>query len=1336
MKRKVHLAIPWLMALILFLSFNSLGQESVIYSTGFEASEGFTAGTVYNNTEIKYDGPAGQQWGTYYGTASTTSPLTGSQSIQMRWYTTAPGNLGYAFTAFDLANVTKVVFQAANTLGLNVNVSYSIDGGITFIGDEIFTLSTTAAEYTYEISETGEYSSVRLKFLISLPDPIPTGTSRLYLDEISIFGIPSGTPQVATPTFTPAGGTFYGPIQVNIASLTEDATIYYTTDGTDPDATSTLYAAPFTVSETTTVKAIGIKAGFDNSNIGSATFTFPPIVEVANIAALRAGLTDGTVYKLTGQAVLTYQTTVRNAKYVQDASAAILIDDPTGKITTNYNLYDGITGITGTLAIFNNMLQFIPVLNPGSATSVNNAVTPVVKTLDAITADDQGKLIRINQASFTGAGNFASGQNYPITDPSGTGVVRTQYNTLDYIGSPVPQTPQQITGVMLQYQSTYQLIPRSQADMVTEPYSPLFQFSTATANLPTWFGANRGMTSIGNQLLVAKQSPVTIHVLDRLTGLETGTLNTTGITGGFWALNDVETSDDGFIFAANGIITNGNGNFKVYQVSSDPTVAPVLVIDYDVSGFPVVRLGDKITVVGSVADGTATLYAADGSENRIFKWTATGVNNGTVTFGAPQIIPITTRGGSNAVAPLPNGNFYYTGTGINVLKFSAEGALLGTIPGGILPTGTTAMKYLGKDGNDEILAVYHFGAADGYLRVVRIPNGVPANASLIFRTPVLGGANSSGNGDVAFEPNADGVNVDLYVLDTSDGFGGYKSNTLNLVFPDYSEPGDPVFAVTPTSRNFGTVLLGITSAVQTFTITNTGAGTITINPADIVLTGPDAAEFVFTNITETAVLDLNETATFTVAFAPLTEGTKTAAIQINDNMGEKVLHEIALSGTGVDPTLYPPFTQDFNTTPFPPDYWTRFSGLLQEQTTLTSTTSGWVHGRFGYIGTVNNAARLNIYGTAINRWLVTPPIDLGDGSTDYELVFDVSLNKWNTANPPDMNGVDDKFAIVISTDGGLTWSAANTLRLYDNAGSSFVLNNISHTGETVVINLSAYSGVVKIGFYGESTVSNADNDIYVDNVTVQVVPETPIFSLNPASWAFGDVEVGLQSPARVFTISNAGPGTLIVNAPVLDNADDFILSYVAEDFPAELSGTETVTFSVVFEPETQGAAVGEITLGYNDGSPNSATVALSGTGVVRPAGSTCGNPYVIASLPLVDFNGNTDIMGDDYSSTWITPNSFYLNGNDMVFQFTLDEPGYLSASMTSPGTWIGLFILQDCPDPVTPAPVIRTATSTGSSVSFANQFMEAGTYFAIVSSYPAPQTIAFTLNLSFDAVIP
>ena len=52
---------------------------------------------------------------------------------------------------------------------------------------------------------------------------------------------------------------------------------------------SSLYSAPFTVSSTTTVKAKAFKAGYDASNVASATYTFP--IEVANIAAFKAANT-------------------------------------------------------------------------------------------------------------------------------------------------------------------------------------------------------------------------------------------------------------------------------------------------------------------------------------------------------------------------------------------------------------------------------------------------------------------------------------------------------------------------------------------------------------------------------------------------------------------------------------------------------------------------------------------------------------------------------------------------------------------------------------------------------------------------------------------------------------------------------------------------------------------------------------------------------------------------------------------------------------------------------------------------------------------------------------
>jgi hypothetical protein len=188
-----------------------------------------------------------------------------------------------------------------------------------------------------------------------------------------------------------------------------------------------------------------------------------------------------------------------------------------------------------------------------------------------------------------------------------------------------------------------------------------------------------------------------------------------------------------------------------------------------------------------------------------------------------------------------------------------------------------------------------------------------------------------------------------------------------------------------------------------------------------------------------------------------------------------------------DPTLTPPFSQDFEGT-FPPDNYTRFSGLLANPSTLTPITYGWIQDDWRNISSpVNKAARLNIYGTSCKYWLITPPIDLGTGN-NYQLEFDLTLNDYGTSNPPELDGTDDKFAVIISTDNGLTWTSANTLMLWDNAGADSVYNDIDPNGATMIIDLSAYSGIVKIGFYGESTVSNADNDLMVDNLKVRVPP--------------------------------------------------------------------------------------------------------------------------------------------------------------------------------------------------------------------------------------------------------
>ncbi len=77
--------------------------------------------------------------------------------------------------------------------------------------------------------------------------------------------------QCATPVISPATGTYNTNQTVTITTVTENATILYTLDGTNPDSTSTVYTVPFVVATTTTVKAIAIKDGMDDSLVATET---------------------------------------------------------------------------------------------------------------------------------------------------------------------------------------------------------------------------------------------------------------------------------------------------------------------------------------------------------------------------------------------------------------------------------------------------------------------------------------------------------------------------------------------------------------------------------------------------------------------------------------------------------------------------------------------------------------------------------------------------------------------------------------------------------------------------------------------------------------------------------------------------------------------------------------------------------------------------------------------------------------------------------------------------------------------------------------------------------
>ena len=194
--------------------------------------------------------------------------------------------------------------------------------------------------------------------------------------------------------------------------------------------------------------------------------------------------------------------------------------------------------------------------------------------------------------------------------------------------------------------------------------------------------------------------------------------------------------------------------------------------------------------------------------------------------------------------------------------------------------------------------------------------------------------------------------------------------------------------------------------------------------------------------------------------------------------------------------LTAPWSETFETTPFTAaNCWVKKTGLLPAsgsiQTSTLTNGSNWQYNDSRVIdGQASGRLRLNIYSTDRREWVITPSVDLGDGSTTYQLAFDVALTKWNTGDAPAATTGDDKFAVLVSTDNGVSWSASNGIIFADgDADTQHNYSDLTNSATRVIFKLvdeedAPLSGIVRFAFYGESTVTGGDNDCFVDNIEV------------------------------------------------------------------------------------------------------------------------------------------------------------------------------------------------------------------------------------------------------------
>lgn len=168
--------------------------------------------------------------------------------------------------------------------------------------------------------------------------------------------------------------------------------------------------------------------------------------------------------------------------------------------------------------------------------------------------------------------------------------------------------------------------------------------------------------------------------------------------------------------------------------------------------------------------------------------------------------------------------------------------------------------------------------------------------------------------------------------------------------------------------------------------------------------------------------------------------------------------------------IIPNYSENFDT--YLPSLWTEASGDYGDP---RGTTSTFVGGDF--VNDTSNpngrSARVNIYGTDVDEYLISPEFNLSGGT--YYLNFDIGLVEFNTTSSGTL-GSDDYVALLVTEDDGANWTE---LTRWDASTA------ISNTGQSVQeIELSGYGDTVQFAYYAFSDTSNEDNDLFIDNFQI------------------------------------------------------------------------------------------------------------------------------------------------------------------------------------------------------------------------------------------------------------
>ena len=224
-------------------------------------------------------------------------------------------------------------------------------------------------------------------------------------------------------------------------------------------------------------------------------------------------------------------------------------------------------------------------------------------------------------------------------------------------------------------------------------------------------------------------------------------------------------------------------------------------------------------------------------------------------------------------------------------------------------------------------------------------------------------------------------------------------------------------------------------------------------------------------------------------------------------------------------------------------------------------------------------------------------------------------------------------------------------------------------------------------------------------------PVTGTLNAAPTSITFGNVQVG-TSQAQSEILSNTGGNTLTISQVAVTGAG---FSTAGLSLPVTLSPGQSMSFNVVFSPQSAGSATGNLAV-TNDGSNSLLNIALTGTAVV--AGSLTASPtsFTFGSVQVNTSQTQTETLKNSGAT------------NLTILQATFSGSGFSDTGLTLPLTLAPnqstTFAVVFAPTAVGAANSILSITVSGSTTTVDIALSGAGVTPATLTATPA--TLSFT----------